>query len=116
MPKLWSRIQVRQIQLIVDTGNKSGAQAPGQGNSEQFEQNAVFTCPSCGLADWAIAFQQDQRASGVELGYSTRSVNVLDFGTNRTGKRFPLVRFAPDDYVTQFARLNDTEDWLRQFH
>ena len=62
----------KQIPLIVDTGlRNSELRLYIGGSTENFEQYAVCTCPSCGLADWATAFKKSDEPTVLSQANST---------------------------------------------
>lgn len=66
------KFKSRQIPVILDSGNRnSELRLYFGGAQEQFEQYAVCTCPSCGLSDWATAFQKTEEPAVLSQALST---------------------------------------------
>lgn len=84
----------KQIPLIVDTGKRnSELRLFIGGNSEQFEQYAVCTCPSCGLADWATAFRKTSEPAVLSQAHSTPHLQYrwAALAAERGGKSFHAI-------------------------
>lgn len=82
------RFKSRQLPVVVDTGYRnSELRFYPDGPSRQFEQYAICTCPSCGLADWATAFVRtedecvlDQPATSPHLQYRSAAIAAQQSG------------------------------------
>src|ERR1700732_1397086 len=58
-PNCGTRFGAVQLPVLLDTGYRnSELRQDFKGAIPQFEQYAVYTCPSCGRADWSNAFPE----------------------------------------------------------
>lgn len=88
------KFKSRQIPVILDSGNRnSELRLYFGGAQEQFEQYAVCTCPSCGLSDWATAFQKTEEPAVLSQALSTPHLQYRSaaLAAERGGRSFYTV-------------------------